>query len=72
MPYLSRPPRTAGQQVWFNDQVFRFPDPELARKAAQRLKDCNHLNSLWELVDLVASLESDHAPDRSGSSLGEG
>jgi len=64
MPYLSRPPRATGQQVWFNDLVFRFPDPDLAREAAKRLKDCNHRNSLWELVDLVASLESDPRPDR--------
>ncbi len=58
MPFLSRPPETFGDQVYFNDQIFCFKDPGEARDAAKLLADCNENGSLWELVDLTARFEA--------------
>ncbi len=57
MPYLSRPPQALGDQVYFNDHIFRFANSAEARTAASELAECNRRGSLWELVDLVARYE---------------
>ncbi|MBW1712625.1 MAG: hypothetical protein JRJ59_05725 [Deltaproteobacteria bacterium] len=72
MPYLAQQPQASGDHVFFSDRVFTFPNPRLAQLAAKKLADCNRRNSLWALVDLVARLESDQAPDLTGPHFKKG
>lgn len=57
MPYLSKEPRMSGNHVFFNDQVFVFPDRDAARHAAGRLAVVNKSGNLWALVDLAGQLQ---------------